>query len=62
MKRYLLIAGIVLAGACSSGDWHDASLSAEKRTKLLLKEMTLEEKIGQMCQYVDPGYVTPEPG
>ena len=62
MKRYLLIAGIVLAGACSSGDWHDASLSAEKRTKLLLKEMTLEEKIGQMCQYVGPCYVPPDQG
>ena len=62
MKRYLLIAGIVLASACSSGDWHDASLSAEKRTKLLLKEMTLEEKIGQMCQYVGPCYVPPDQG
>ena len=62
MKRYLLIAGLALASACSSGDWHDASLSAEKRTKLLLKEMTLEEKIGQMCQYVGPCYVPPDQG
>ena len=62
MKRYLLIACIVLANACSSGDWHDASLSPEKRVRLLLKEMTLEEKIGQMCQYVGPCYVPPDQG
>lgn len=62
MKRYFLIAAIVLASACSSGDWHDASLPAEKRVKLLLKEMTLEEKVGQMCQYVGPCYVPPDQG
>ncbi len=62
MNRYLLIACIVLASACSSGDWHDASLSPEKRVRLLLKEMTLEEKIGQMCQYVGPCYVPPDQG
>ena len=62
MKRYYLIAVIVLASACSSGDWHDASLPAEKRVKLLLKEMTLEEKVGQMCQYVGPCYVPPDQG
>jgi beta-glucosidase len=30
----------------------DRSLSPEARTELLLAEMTLEEKVGQMCQYV----------
>jgi beta-glucosidase len=30
----------------------DASLPAARRTELLLSQMTLEEKIGQMCQYV----------
>ncbi|MFL5729053.1 MAG: glycoside hydrolase family 3 protein [Cytophagaceae bacterium] len=30
----------------------DPALPADKRVELLLKEMTLEEKIGQMCQYV----------
>ena len=30
--------------------------------RLLLKEMTLEEKIGQMCQYVGPCYVPPDQG
>ena len=62
MKRYLLAAFVVLAASCSGGDWHDASLPVEKRVKLLLKEMTLEEKIGQMCQYVGPCYVPPDQG
>ena len=62
MKRYLAIASALLLAACSDADWHDASLPSEKRTKLLLKEMTLEEKIGQMCQYVGPCYVPPDQG
>ncbi len=33
-------------------DYSDARLSAKRRTELLLAQMTLEEKIGQMCQYV----------
>lgn len=40
----------------------DSSLSPEKRAELLLKQMTLEEKIGQMCQYVGPCYVPPGQG
>ena len=62
MKKYLLIAAVLLAASCSRGDWRDASLSPEKRTRLILKEMTLEEKIGQMCQYVGPCYVPPDQG
>ena len=62
MKRYLYLAAILAVTACSSGGWKDASLPAEKRAKLLLKEMTLEEKIGQMCQYVGPCYVPPDQG
>jgi len=30
----------------------DTSLSSEKRVELLMQEMTLDEKIGQMCQFV----------
>lgn len=30
----------------------DANLPAARRTELLLAQMTLEEKVGQMCQYV----------
>ena len=37
-------------------------MPVDKRVKLLLKEMTLEEKIGQMCQYVGPCYVPPDQG
>ena len=33
-------------------DYLDPSLPSQRRTELLLAEMTLEEKIGQMCQYV----------
>lgn len=33
-------------------DHLDARLAPEQRTELLLRHMTLEEKIGQMCQYV----------
>ena len=33
-------------------DHMDPSLSAEQRCELLLERMTLEEKVGQMCQYV----------
>ena len=62
MKRILLLSLLALLASCSGGDWHDASLPAEKRVKLLLKEMTLEEKIGQMCQYVGPCYVPPDQG
>lgn len=62
MRKYICLAAILAVTACSSGAWKDASLPAEKRAKLLLKEMTLEEKIGQMCQYVGPCYVPPDQG
>jgi len=48
--------------SCGKGDWKDASLPATERAKALLKEMTLEEKVGQMCQYVAPCYVPPGQG
>ncbi|TNE73603.1 beta-glucosidase [bacterium] len=41
-----------LIQSCSKPSYLHSSLSPEKRTKLLLQEMTLEEKIGQMCMYV----------
>lgn len=40
----------------------DSSLSPAERADILLKKMTLEEKIGQMCQYVSPAYVPPGQG
>ena len=62
MKKALLFATLLTLAACSAGDWRDASLPAAKRADLLLKQMTLEEKIGQMCQYVGPCYVPPDQG
>ena len=64
MKKQVIVAAVSLLCllSCSGGDWRDASLSPEVRTKLLLKEMTLEEKVGQMCQYVGPCYVEPGHG
>jgi len=62
MKKIYFAIILLSAAACSRGDYMDASLSPEVRTKLLLKEMTLEEKIGQMCQYVGPCYVEPGHG
>ena len=37
-------------------------MPAEERARLILNEMTLEEKVGQMCQYVAPCYVEPGKG
>jgi beta-glucosidase len=63
MKRLLILLSLsVLLLSCGKGDWRDSSLPAADRAKLLLKEMTLEEKVGQMCQYVAPCYVPPGQG
>ena len=59
---FSLAALLPLLLSCSGGDWTDASLPAEKRAELLLRQMTLEEKVGQMCQYVAPCYVEPGKG
>ena len=63
MKRlFVLLSFSVLLFSCNKGDWRDASLPAADRAELLLKEMTLQEKVGQMCQYVAPCYVPPGQG
>ncbi len=62
MRRFVIIGLVLLAASCGKGDWRDASLPAADRAKFLLKEMTLEEKVGQMCQYVAPCYVPPGQG
>ena len=63
MKRLtILLLLLASLASCGKKDWRDASLSASDRAKLLLKEMTLEEKVGQMCQYVAPCYVPPGQG
>jgi beta-glucosidase len=62
MRKLYLLSVLVLLVSCGKGDWRDASLPAADRAKFLLKEMTLEEKVGQMCQYVAPCYVPPGQG
>ena len=57
----VILACLALVG-CTSKDWKDSSLSPAERAKALLAQMTLEEKIGQMCQYVGPCYVPPGQG
>jgi beta-glucosidase len=64
MKKHsiglLLLSGAFIAyGAMTTGcspkkSYLDTSLSPAERASLILKEMTLEEKVGQMCQYVGP--------
>lgn len=58
----VILSGILVTASCTRGDWKDPSLPAGERARLLLEEMTLEEKIGQMCQYVGPCYVPPDQG
>ncbi|MBR3441821.1 MAG: glycoside hydrolase family 3 C-terminal domain-containing protein [Bacteroidales bacterium] len=63
MKRFtILLLLLASLASCGKADWRDASLPASDRAKLLLREMTLEEKVGQMCQYVAPCYVPPGQG
>ena len=63
MKRFtILLLLLASLASCGKRDWKDASLPATERAKALLKEMTLEEKVGQMCQYVAPCYVPPGQG
>ncbi len=49
-RLVFLIAGVLMIGiaSCSAPDYKDSSLPAEKRADLLLSQMTLEEKIGQV--------------
>ena len=61
-KSFILLCLALVLSSCGEKDWRDASLPAPERAKLLLKEMTLEEKVGQMCQYVAPCYVPPGQG
>lgn len=48
-----MIAIIGITFSCSqSMDYTNPDLSPETRAELLLNELTIEEKVGQMCQYV----------
>ncbi len=50
----VLSAFIILQSACNGkkNDYTDASVPIEKRVEDLMNRMTLEEKAGQMCQWV----------
>ena len=61
-KLAICLLTVISIASCEKGDWRDALLPAASRAELLLKEMTLEEKVGQMCQYVAPCYVPPGQG
>ena len=54
IKKLLLSACLIASfdSLAATASYLDASLSSDKRVELLLEEMTLDEKIGQMCQFV----------
>ncbi|HEX3201462.1 MAG TPA: glycoside hydrolase family 3 N-terminal domain-containing protein, partial [Actinomycetes bacterium] len=62
----LVVMGLVAApsaagaGAAPERPWMDSSLRPEARARLLLAQMTLEEKVGQMTQ-AERGAVTADP-
>ena len=48
----LMTAVLVLAASCTGVSYKDCSAPVEKRVEDLLSRMTLEEKVGQMNQFV----------
>lgn len=62
MKKFIIslsIGSIVLAcqSPSSKVDYMDANAAVDLRVESLMSQMTLEEKIGQMCQYVAPKHI-----
>lgn len=63
MKEKNILMALVftlLAGACAYGKemlYKDATQPVEVRVADLMKRMTLEEKVAQMCQYVGPQHI-----
>lgn len=57
IKRFCVLS-LLLISLCAgyAQDYMNDALSPAKRASLLLKKMTLEEKVGQLCQYAAPGY------
>jgi beta-glucosidase len=43
---------ISMDGLAATASYLDTSLTSDKRVELLMNQMTLDEKIGQMCQFV----------
>ena len=54
IQKLILSASLLLPlnSLAASDSYLDANLSSDRRVDLLLQEMTLDEKIGQMCQFV----------
>lgn len=64
MKYREIVFLLILITGCGTNqekNYRDASLPAEKRARLLLSEMTLEEKVGQMCQYTGTASLEDQP-
>ena len=51
MKKIIVLLAMVAVCSCAPKDYKDATLPVEERVEALLKQMTLEEKVGQMSQY-----------
>ena len=47
----MALVALVAVCSCAPKDYKDASLPVEERVEALLKQMSLEEKVGQMSQY-----------
>lgn len=53
----LIIASAVISANAKTPLYKDATKPVEARVNDLLKRMTLEEKVAQMCQYVGPEHI-----
>ena len=57
LKKFFVLSLLFISLCAVYGqDYMNDELSPSKRAALLLKKMTLEEKVGQLCQYAAPGY------
>ena len=58
-KEIVLLASVAVMMSCGvdKDAYKDASLPVEERVESLMAQMTIEEKVGQMSQYVGPGHL-----
>ena len=57
MKLVLALCILVLANSCISKDYKDSSLSPEERARILLSQMTLEEKAAQLYRAAEQTFI-----